>query len=220
MTTHTVELFETIILHPKDFPGQRNALAFFGAGARGIQIARRVAKTLKASGAVNPPTYLGGAQAELAIDCTRHYSTRTGWQDDSSAKFATSRWFHENRGALVMALDGDPRQRIGQILIFLSDKDFAARGTIRTVIDYMWGLCHEAEVLAAFDGVPEDKDWLAREVLSSIWNVRLWPTTRFRFEMEPQLSDTLLDYEAADIRDLSMIVKHKLNSITELIRAP
>ena len=216
MTTHTVELFETVILHPKDFPGQRNALAFFGAGARGIQIARRVAKTLKSSGAVNPPTYLGGAQAKLAIDCTRHYSTRTGWQDDSSAKLATTRWFQENRGALIMALDGDPTHRIGQILIFLSDKNFAARGTIRTVIDYTLGFCREAEVLATFDGVPEDNDWLAREVLSSIWGVRLWPTARFRFEMEPWLSDTLLDYEDTDIQDLSAIVTHKLNSITAL----
>jgi hypothetical protein len=213
MTTHTVELFETIILHPKDFPGQRNALAFFGAGAQGIHAARRVAKMLKAENTVENPIYLGGAQVEQISAVERNFSTKEGWENESAAKLAAGEWFRTNFGSIAFAVDGDPKERIDRTVIFATDKDFSARGCVRIIAEHMHYFCKRVTKLVAFDGTPEEQDWLAREMLSSVVGAVLWPTARFLYGVEPLLEHKALAFAEINQKDLANFLAVELSAI-------
>jgi len=214
MPQHTEELFETIILQPDIDSGQRNALAFFGAGVQGISTARRVAKKLKADHTVSKASYLGGAQVEVTNETGRDQSSTEGWRSESIAHMAVQHWFYSNRANLVLALDGEPSDRIARAVIFATDKNFLSRGCVRNIHEWCHRVCDNVVTLIAFSGLPEDSDWLAREMVSSVPGALLWPTSHFRYDEEPLIHREALDYDEIDQGDLAMVVAKELSAIT------
>ncbi len=213
MATYTKELFETIILRPKDFTGQRVALAFFGAGTQGIINARRAAKRLKAEGEIADPVYLGGAEVEAATEIERQRSSKQGWRGEEAASSATQLWFHYNHASLVLTLQGELQSRLARAVIFATDKDYPARGCVRRICDWVHFACGRGTSLIAFDGDPEDQDWLAREMISSVGGALLWPTARFELGAEPLLKKEPLDFDDIDQRGLAFFLQRELAEI-------
>jgi len=219
MARYTEELFETIILQPTGYDGQRSALAFFAAGTQGIITARRAAKNLKAKDVVTSPTYLGGPQVEIESDLDRKASSSEGWNVESAVGSATHRWFFDHHADFSITLNGAPRDRLAKSVIFVSDKNYVTRGSVRRIDDWACLFSGSTIRLIAFNGSADEQDWLAREMVSSVGGALLWPTARFKYGKEPLGAQDRQDYDEMDQHSLAFFLEMELGRIVTGIAA-